>query len=47
MDPSGLLHEYGRVGLIEGRVAGLTALDIRFAPACAVVRLGGARTGAG
>ena len=47
MDPSGVLHEYGRVGLIEGRVVGLTALGLRCTPACDVARLEGGRTGAG
>lgn len=47
MDPSRVLHEYGRVGLIEARIVGLAALGLRRTPAGDVARLGGGRTRTG
>ncbi len=47
MDPSSVFHEYGRVGLIEGRIVGLTASGLPSTPAVDVPRLGVGQTTAG
>jgi hypothetical protein len=46
MDPSGALHEYGPVGLIEGRIVGRVAIGLGCTPGN-VPRPGGGRTAAG
>ena len=47
MDPSGGLHEGGRVGFLGGRIVGLTAFGLRFTPAGGIPRFGGGRAAAG
>ena len=47
MDPSGGLHECGRVGFIGGRIIRLTGIGLRRRPAVDVPRFGGGRTAAG